>query len=129
MFIIADAADGADGVMQLVLAYGRYPKCTEERPVPAVTGRPARAGSQPVGANLQKVGCASRPLRSVGHDLAHAGRHWVGVDNVLDRVAPIVRISGFDGARRSKRALAGNGPEREVSHARQPLEAYLRQHA
>jgi hypothetical protein len=23
--IVADAADGADGVMQLVLAYGRYP--------------------------------------------------------------------------------------------------------
>jgi hypothetical protein len=67
-------------------------------------------------------------LRSVGHDLAHAGRHRVGVDNVLDRVAPVLRISGFKGARRSKCASAGCG-EREVSHARQTLEPYMRQHA
>jgi hypothetical protein len=29
-------------------------------------------------------------LRSVGHELAHTGRHRVGVDDVLDRVAPVV---------------------------------------
>jgi hypothetical protein len=68
-------------------------------------------------------------LRSVGHDLAHTGRHRVGIDDVLDRVAPVVRISGFKGARGSKCALTGCGPEREVSHARQPSEAYMRQHA
>ena len=45
-----------------------------------------------------------------------------------DRAAPVVRISGFEGARRSKCALTGCGPEREVSHARQPLEPHLRQH-
>jgi hypothetical protein len=50
--------------------------------------------ARPVSADLQKVGCASRPLRSVGHDLAHKGRHWIGVDDVLDRGAPVVRISG-----------------------------------
>ena len=38
-------------------------------------------------------------------------------------------ISGFKGARGSKCALACCGPEREISHARQPPEAYLRQHA
>ena len=81
-----------------------------------------------MGAGLQKVGCASRPLRSVGHDLAHTGRHRVGVDDVLDRVAPVVGISGFEGARGAKGALTGRGPEREVSHPRQPLEAYMRQH-
>ena len=32
MFIIADAADGADGVMQLVVPYGRYPDCARSEP-------------------------------------------------------------------------------------------------
>src|SRR5215470_2233624 len=30
--IVADAADGTDGVMQLVLAYGRYPNCARSEP-------------------------------------------------------------------------------------------------
>ena len=89
----------------------------------------SQTGSECNGAGLQKVGCASRPLRSVGHELAHMGRHRVGVDDVLDRVAPVIGISGFKGARGSKCALAGCGPEREISHARQALEAYMRQHA
>ena len=157
MSIVADAADGADGVMGLVLTYGRYPDCPRSQPPLAAEDNlnperaeqglcPAQPASEcagvlwparPVpnhgiagnmGAGLQKVGCASRPLRSVGHDLAHTGRHRVGVDDVLDRVAPVVGISGFEGARGSKCALTGCGPEREVSHARQPLEAHLRQH-
>jgi hypothetical protein len=45
-------------------------------------------------ADLQKVGCASRRVRSVCHELAHMGRYRVGVDDVLDRVAP--RNSLFD---------------------------------
>src|SRR5262245_1582046 len=49
---------------------------------------------------LQKVGCASRPLRSVGHDLAHAGRHWVGIHDDLDRIAPVVRISTLQSSSR-----------------------------
>src|SRR5438876_503906 len=53
----------------------------------------------------------------------------VSVVHVLDRVAAVVGISGFEGARGSKCALAGCGPEREVSHARQPLESNMRQHA
>jgi hypothetical protein len=63
-----------------------------------------------IDAGLQKIGCGSGPLRSVGHDLTHAGSHRVGIDDVLDRVAPVVRISGFEGARRSKRALTGPWP-------------------
>jgi len=51
------------------------------------------------GCGLQNGGCASRPLRPVGHDLAHKGRHWIDIDDVLDRVAPVVGISGFEGAR------------------------------
>src|SRR6516162_378411 len=143
MFIIADAADGADGVMQLVVPYGRYPDCARsELPLAAEDNlnpecaqeglRPAQPASEcagalgparPVGADLQKVGCASAPLRSVGHDLAHEGRHGIGVDDVLDRGAPVVGISGFEGARGSKCALTGCGPEREVGHAWQLLEA------
>src|SRR5262249_54164375 len=93
--------------------------------------RPSRpkAISIPSGANLPSVRCASRPLRSVRHELAHTGRHRVGVDHVLDRVAPVVGISRFEGARRSKCALAGCGPECKIGHARQALEAYAPQHA
>src|SRR6476661_5281439 len=122
MSIVAGAADGADdadGVMQLVLAYGRYPDCARSEPPLAAEGNfnpncaqeglcPAKPASEcagtfwpasPAGANLQKVRCASRPLRSVRHELAHTGRHRVGVDHVFDRVAPVVGISGFEGAR------------------------------
>ena len=60
---------------------------------------------------------------SVSHDLAHTGRHRVGVDDAFDRVAPVVGISGFESARGGKGALTGCGPEREVSYARQSLEA------
>jgi hypothetical protein len=63
--------------------------------------------ARPVSADLQKVRCASRPLRSVGHDLAHKGRHWIRVNDVLDRVAPVVGISGFESARGAEGALAG----------------------
>ena len=152
--MVADAADGADGVVDSVLPMAVIlivrvpepplaaednlnPKCAEQGLCPAQSAsecagalwpaRPAPLAAN-IGADLQKVRCASRPLRSVGHELAHTGRHWVGVDDILDRVAPVVGISGFEGARGSKGALAGCGPEREVSHARQPLEAYPRQH-
>src|SRR6476619_2303945 len=100
-----------------MLTYGRYPDCPRPQPPLAAkcdlntkgakrglyqtqpagecarTFRPARAGpsghsiAANIGADLQKVGCTSRPLRSVGHELAHARRHRVGVDDVLDRVA------------------------------------------
>ena len=46
----------------------------------------------------------------------------------LDRVAPVVGISGFKGARGPKCALTGCGPDREVSHARLPLEAHMPLH-
>src|SRR5256886_10630617 len=143
--MVADMADGADGVVGLVLAHGRYPdgprsqpplaaeddlnpECAEESLGPAQPASecagilwPARPGpsghsiAANIDADLQKVGSASRPLRSVGHELAHMGRHRVGVDDVLDRVAPVIVISGFKGARGPKCALACCGPEREVS--------------
>src|SRR6266487_3282684 len=148
MSIVADAADGANGIIGSALPYGRYPdcprsqpplaaednfnpECAEEALCPAQSAREC-AGilwpARPVGADLQKVGCASRPLRSVGHDLAHKDRHRVGVDDVLNRLASDVRISGLKAARGAKGVLTGCAPEREVSHARQPLEAHLRQH-
>ena len=151
--MVADTADGADGVVGSVLARGRYPDGPRSQPPLAAeddlypkraerglcptqpasecagTFWPARPGpsghsiAANIDADLQKVGCASRPLRSVGHELAHMGRYRVGVDDVLDRVAPVIVISGFKGARGSKCALACCGPEREISHARQPPEA------
>src|SRR3954447_3122717 len=157
--MVAGAADGADGAVGSVLAHGRYPdrpcsqpplaaegdlnpECAEEGLCPAQpagecagTLWPARPGpsgdstAANIDADLQKVRCASRPLRSVGHELAHMGRYRVGVDHVLDRVAPVIVISGFKGARGSKCALACCGPKREISHARQPPEAHMRQRA
>src|SRR5438552_2069315 len=120
------------------LAYGRYPDCPHSQPPLAAEDnlnpecaeeglRPAQSAGEcpgplwpagPVSADLQKVGCASRPLLSVDHDLAHKRRHWIGVDDILDRGAPVVGIRGFKGARGLKCALTGCGPEREVSHAR-----------
>src|SRR2546430_6443314 len=156
--MVADTADGADGVVGSVLAHGRYPDGPRSQPPLAAeddlnpkrakrrlcptqpasecagTLWPAKPGpsglsiAANIDADLQKVGCASRPLRSVGHELAHMGRHWVGVDDVLDRVAPVIVISGFKGALGAKSRFASCDPEREVSHARQPLEAHLRQH-
>src|SRR6516162_7184412 len=157
--MVADTADGSDGVGGSGLAHGRYPDCPRSQPPLAAeddlnpkrakrglcptqpasecAGTPWPARPDPSGhstaanidADLQKVGCASRPLRSVGHELAHVGRYRVGVDDALDRVAPVIVISGFKRARGSKCALAGCGPEREISHAQQPPEAYMRQHA
>src|SRR5215475_10131246 len=108
--IVADAADGADDVMEWVLTRGRdpdrahsqsalaaehnfNPECAEE------AQRPAQPASEctwtlwpvrPVGADLQKIGCASPPLRFVGDDLAYERRHRIGVDDVLNRGAPVV---------------------------------------
>ena len=113
--MVADTADGADGVVGSVLAHGRYPDGPRSRPPLAaeVDLNPKRAQrglcpTQPasecagalwptrpgpsghsiaanIDADLQKVGCASRPLPSVDHEFAHMGRYRVGVDDVLDR--------------------------------------------
>src|SRR5262245_27846528 len=125
--MVADPADGADGVVGSVLAHGRYPdgprsqpplaaeddlnpECAEEglgptQPAGECAGTlwPARAGpnhgvARAIGDGQQKIGSASRPLCSTGHHLTHARRHWVGLDNVLDCVTPVVRVSGFKGA-------------------------------
>src|SRR6516162_10624984 len=139
--IVADAADGADDVMESVLIRGHDPDCAHSQPPLAAEAnfnpecteealRPAQPASEgawtlwparPVGADLQKIGCASPPLRFIGHDLVYERRHRIGVDDVLNRGATVVRISGFQGAGGAKGALAGCGPKREVSHARQTL--------
>src|SRR6266571_7477607 len=119
--MVADTADGADGVVRSVLAHGRYrdgprsqppltaeddlnPEGAEEglgppQPASECAGIlwPARAVpnhgvARNIGAGQQKIGSASRPLHSVGHNLTHTRRHWVGLDNVFDCVAPVVRI-------------------------------------
>src|SRR5215467_1943048 len=146
--IIAHPPDGADDVMESVLTPGRdpdrphsqsalaaeynfnseYPEEALRSAQPASECAWALGPARPVGADLQKIGCASPPLRFVGHDLAYERRHRIGVDDVLNRGTPVVRISGFECARGSKCALAGCDPKREVSHARQPLEVHPRQH-
>src|SRR6476469_1371463 len=135
--MLANTADGSDGVVSSVLAHGRDPDCPRSQPPLAAEGNlnpkraerglcpaqpasecagtlwPARPGpsgrsiAANIDADLQKVGCASGPLRSVGHELAHMGRYRVGVDNVLDRIAPVIRISGLEGALGAKSRFAG----------------------
>ena len=46
---------------------------------PARPGPSGHSIAANIDADLQKVGCASRPMRSVGHELAHMGRYRVGV--------------------------------------------------
>jgi hypothetical protein len=146
--IVADAADGADDVMESVLTRGRDPDRPHSPPALAAEDnfnseyaeealRSAQSASEcawtlwparPVGAELQKIGRASSPLRFVGHNLAYERRHRIGVDDVLNRVSPIVGMRSFEAAGGPKGALTGCGPEREISHARQLLGAQLRQH-
>src|SRR6516225_12152568 len=122
MSMVADDADGADGtdvLMGSAFTYGRYRDCPRSQPPLAAEDNlnpkgaeeglcPAQPAGEcagalwpasPVGASLQEVGCASRPLRSVGHELAHMSRHRVGIDDGLDRVAPVVGIGDLKGAR------------------------------
>src|SRR5271165_6601190 len=102
--MVSDTADGAEGVVGLVLAPGRYrdgprsqpslaaeddlnPKRAKRglcptQPASECAGvlRPARSGPSGHGiaanidAELQQVGCGSRPVRAVGHKLADVGR-------------------------------------------------------
>src|SRR5262245_6765893 len=101
--MVADTADGADGVVGSVLARCRYldlprsqpplgaednlnPECAKEGLGPAQPACECPGALWParsVGTDLQKIGCASPPLRSIGHDLAHEGRHGIGVDDIL----------------------------------------------
>src|SRR6516225_11621460 len=114
--VVADAADGADGVTQLVLVYNRYPDCARSKPPLAAEGnfnpycaqeglwpaQPASKGAgafwpaSPTGADLQKVRCASRPLCSIGHELTH-----VDFDVASGR-RPIARGIRGDGIRRGR---------------------------
>ena len=98
------ARPGADlKVVRSALTRGRYPDCPRSQPPLAAEGNlnlkgaeeglcPAQPASEcagalwparPVGASQQEVGCASRPLRSVGHELAHVGGHRIGVEIFL----------------------------------------------
>jgi hypothetical protein len=115
MSIVADAADGTDGVMQLVLAYGRYRMVR-------VPNRPSRPKTITIPTARRKV-CArpSRPANARGlfgkpDRLAptcrrsdalpiHCARSAMisctqaATADVLGRVAPVVGISGFKGCR------------------------------
>ena len=114
--MVADTADGADGVVGSVLAHGRYPDGPRSQPPLAAeddlnpkrakrglcptqpasecagTFWPARPGpsghsiAANIDADLQKVGCASRPLLSVG---SKKHRRWLD-----GRGCPTARAAG-----------------------------------
>src|SRR6266542_2195748 len=124
--MVADTADGADGVVGSVLELGRYPdrprsqpplaaeddlnpECAQKGlcpPQPASECAGVLWPARPVDADLQKIGCASCPLRSVGHDLADNGRHGIVVDDILDRGA-VAFEAGRD--RKSTRLNSSHG--------------------
>src|SRR5262245_35050647 len=72
----------------------------------------------------QQVGGAARPRAALGHDLAHAGRHRVCIDGIGDRSLAVYFVGPHEGPGRPECTLAGSGPEREVGHPGQPLEAH-----
>jgi hypothetical protein len=78
--------------------------------------RPSAGSSGAIHAGLQKVGCASRPLHPLNHDLAHPRRHGISIDYVLDRLTTIVQVSSFDSAGWLKLALASCRPKNKVRH-------------
>jgi hypothetical protein len=76
--------DRAHSQSALAAEHNFNPECAEKALRPAQPASecawtlwPAR----PVGTDLQKIGCASPPLRFVGHDLAYERRQRIGVDD------------------------------------------------
>jgi hypothetical protein len=109
MSIVADAADGVDGVMGSVLTHGRYPDCPRSQPAltaednlnsecaeealcpaPSASERAGIFGpagsvtrypiSAAFGASTQKIGGGPGPRPALRHDLPHASGDWVGMD-------------------------------------------------
>ena len=71
MVIVADAADGADGVMQLVFVYGRYPDCARSEPPLSAEDNFNPDGAEEALCPAQPASeCAGTfwPARSVGAD-------------------------------------------------------------
>ena len=75
--------------------------------------------------DLQKVGCASRPLRSFGHELAHMSRHRVRCSR--SRRAGYCN-KRFQGSGRNSLSQAVAQSAKSAMRG-QPLEAHPRQHA
>ena len=108
--MFAGAADGADGMCQCRMhpddpassaAFPTEGNLYTQRPQERLRATQAAgeragmfgpAGAEPrnalavtIGAGPQKVGGAARPRAALGHDLAHASGHRVGVDDALER--------------------------------------------
>jgi hypothetical protein len=141
-----DAADGTDDILgmvrptfvMLIVRVRNRPSRPKEglRPPESASERawalgpawPSDGICGSICTDPQQVGCTSRPLNSVGHDLTYARRHRVSIDNVLDRLVAVVEVSSFKRTEWSKLALTRCRPKREVGHAWQMLEAHTRQH-
>ena len=92
---------------------------------PGVCSRNAGIGESGPGA--QKIRSASSPGAARGHDLLHAARHRVGVDDVLDRGPAICLVGAHEGASGPERGFTRRGPDGKVGHPRQPVQAHARQ--
>jgi hypothetical protein len=76
-----------------------------------------------VGAGPPKLGGTARPRVSVGHDVAHEGGDWIGIDDVLDCGPAIDRVGASEGPRGLECGFTGRRPLGKVGHPRQSLES------
>jgi hypothetical protein len=58
------------------------------------------------------------PSFALGHDLADAARHGIGVDHALECSPAIYLVGPCECPSGPERCLSGGGPEREVRHSR-----------
>jgi hypothetical protein len=142
VIIVADAADGADGIFgrrtdpdhpgsssafasegnndtQCPKEWLRTTQAASEGPrgLRLIGGGPAReAGIRQIGAGAQEIRSISRPRAAGRHNLPYPSGYWINVDQVLDRGSSVCLIRARERATRPQRRFACRGPQREVCH-------------
>src|SRR5947209_16962545 len=148
VILVADAADGTDDIF-LSCTYPNdsasgpaFPaegnvdaQCPQERlratqaasecagifgPASALTQKVVSAA---VGVGPPKLGGTARPRAAHGHDLPHASSDRVGIDHPLDRGPAVCSVGASESAGGPQGCFASRGPEGEIGHAGQPVEA------
>src|ERR1700730_10598224 len=142
----ADAADGADGIFER-RAHRNEPgsgaaftaednvdaQCPKEGLRAAqAAGKRTRAScpsyapryviASTLGTQPQKACRAPSPLSPVDHDCSHAGGYGIRFVDTFDSGPAVRRVGASESAGRPECRFARCGPDREVSHARQPVE-------
>jgi hypothetical protein len=107
----------------------RAPQAASEGPriFGPVRARPRGAVSGKFNLSTQEICSASRPGAALGHDLAHASGHRIGIDHILDGRPAVSDIGTAECAGGPEGTFTSCSPNGEVGHPRQAIEADLRQ--